>query len=345
MKKKAAFIDHSFHKKTLSTIFLKKLLSKTFELVEYYDETWNGGDEIDINVLIESKCENIFYFQFIHKAEDLNKLGNVKIVWFPMWDAVYGITNSEWLKYQTLTIKIVCFSKTLHDKLCKLGFDCAYFQYFINPQSIQPVTDYKTKRVYFWNRRDEINWDIIKKLIGNNYIDLLTFMAVPDPNQNPQIPHETDLKKYNIQLYDEFLDLEEYMNLVSNANIYIAPRKFEGIGMTFLEALCRGQFVIAPNFPVMNEYIIHGENGYLYNFDKLEEINLNKFELIGKEARERANDGFEKWQQQESKLTEFISDFSINRKSKSIILIKIKLFKIYEFVYALVNKIIYMIFY
>ena len=339
-KIKAAFIDHSFHKKTLSSVFLKKILSKTFELVEYFDESWNGGNEIDINTL--KKYEYIFYFQFIHGADKLKYLNkNAKIIWFPMWDAVSGMKNSGWLKYQITPIKIVCFSKTLYAKLSKLGFDCAYFQYFVDPQSVQPVTDYNTTRVYFWNRTEEINLGVVKKLIGNNHIASLTYMSVPDPNHQLQIPPEEDLKKYNIQLYNQFLCFEDYINLVSKSNIYIAPRMFEGIGMTFIEALCRGQCVIAPNFPTMNEYIVHGENGYLYDIDKLEEIAINNLESVGKEARVRAIDGFKKWQQQRGKLIEYVSDFgNIDRKSIFVLSIKIAILKIQESTSLIILKMI-----
>ena len=337
-KKKAAFVDHSFHKKTLCTVFLKELLSKTFELDEYYDESWIGGNEIDIDKL--NNYEYIFYFQFIHKAHRLKNISRkAKIVWFPMYDGVLGMKNSEWLKYQITPIKIVCFSKNLYDKLTNFGFDCAYFQYFIDPQTIQPVNDYDVERVYFWNRVEEINWDVVKKLLGNNQIKSFTFMAVPDPNHNTQIPPEKDLQKYNIQLNNQFLDYEDYIDLVSKSNIYVAPRKFEGIGMSFLEALCRGQCVIAPNFPTMNEYIVHGENGYLYELDKLEEIDLNNFEIVGKEARSRAIDGFKKWQQQKGKLIEYVSDFNnIDRKSKIVLYNKIIFLTIKEYTFLIILK-------
>lgn len=339
MKKKAAFVDHSFHKKTLCTVFLKELLSKTFELVEYYDESWNGGNEIDIDLLKD--YEYIFYFQFIHGAEKFKKfkIDDVKIVWFPMWDDIYWMKNIEWLEYQKILIKIVCFSKTLYNKLNKLGFDCEYFQYFIDPESIKPVTDYDSKRVYFWNRTEEINWKTVKKFLGNTPVDSLTFMAVPDPTQNPQVPPEGELISYNIQLYNQFLDYEKYIDIVSKSNIYIAPRKFEGIGMSFLEALCRGQCVIAPNYPTMNEYIIHGVNGYLYNLEKLEEIDITNFNLVGEEARARAIDGFKKWQQQKIKLVEYItSPNNIKRKTNLDIFAKKLFFKIQEFSSVLISK-------
>lgn len=256
-----------------------------------------------------------------------------------MYDSVLGMKNSVWLRYQIAPIKIVCFSKNLYDKLIRLGFDCVYFQYFINPQTIQPVNNYDAARVYFWNRVEEINWDVIKELLGNNHIESLTVMAVPDPNHNTQIPPEKDLQKYNIQLNYKFLNYEDYIDLVSRSNIYVAPRKFEGIGMSFLEALCRGQCVIAPNFPTMNEYIVNGENGYLYELNKLEEINLYNFEIVGKEARSRAIDGFKKWQQQKGKLIEYVSDFNnIDRNSKIALYNKIFFLTIEEFAFLIMLK-------
>lgn len=334
MKRKAAFVDHSFHKKTSSSIFIKEILSNDFELVDYYDESWNGGDEINIDLL--NKYEYIFYFQIINKVDELKKLttGKVKIIWFPMWDSVERIKKSQWIRYQIIPMKIICFSKMLYEKLYSLGFDCRYFQYFMDPQSVQAVNDYDIKKVYFWNRTEEINWSIIKKLLGNNSIDSLTFMAVPDPNHFPQIPSKTDLKKYNIHLYNQFLDYETYIDLVSKSNIYIAPRIFEGIGMSFIEALCRGQCVIAPNFSTMNEYIVNGVNGYLYNINRLEEIDITNFNQVGKEARERAINGFKNWQLEKVKLLEYITDFTdITRNSGLNIVIKMMYFKIQEFSY------------
>jgi glycosyltransferase involved in cell wall biosynthesis len=330
MKKKAAFVDHSFHKKTQCTVCLKQLLSERFELVEYYDESWNGGNEVDINLLTE--YEYIFYFQVIHNAKKFKSLENnkAKIIWFPMWDSVAGMKNSEWLRYQTIPIKIVCFSKTLYHNLHKLGFDCEYFQYFIDPQRIEPVNDYDSKRVFFWNRIEIINWEVIKRLIGDTYIDSVSFMAVPDPYQNPKIPSEVDIKNYNIQLYNQFLNSKDYLYLVSKANIYFAPRKFEGIGMSFLEALCSGQFVIAPNFPTMNEYITHGENGYLYDIDSIHEIDFKNFEAVGKKARIKMIEGYKNWIQEQKEFVKSIVEFEPTTRINILITIKIIFFKILE---------------
>jgi glycosyltransferase involved in cell wall biosynthesis len=59
------------------------------------------------------------------------------------------------------------------------------------------------------------------------------------------------------------LPRQDYLGLFNQANIFIAPRLSEGVGLTFIEALARGCAVFAYNAPTMNEYISSGMNGYL----------------------------------------------------------------------------------
>ena len=75
---------------------------------------------------------------------------------------------------------------------------------FLNPDLIKAVNDYSSKKVYFWNRTEEINWRKIKNILGNNRIDSFTLMAVPDPNFKTILPDENDIKKYNIKIFDTF---------------------------------------------------------------------------------------------------------------------------------------------
>ncbi len=51
-------------------------------------------------------------------------------------------------------------------------------------------------------------------------------------------------------------------NILKSNTFHIAPKQEEGIGMTFLEAMTIGKIVIAKKAPTMNEYIIHGCNGF-----------------------------------------------------------------------------------
>ena len=47
------------------------------------------------------------------------------------------------------------------------------------------------------------------------------------------------------------------MKLVKYSDVFISPRKQEGIGMSFLEAMSLGKYIIAINDSTMNEYILN----------------------------------------------------------------------------------------
>jgi glycosyltransferase involved in cell wall biosynthesis len=71
-------------------------------------------------------------------------------------------------------------------------------------------------------------------------------------------------------------------DLIKQAGIYIAPRKLEGIGISFLETMVMGKAVIAQDAPTMNEYIENGINVYLVDFNKPEPIDLSNIEWVQK---------------------------------------------------------------
>jgi hypothetical protein len=59
----------------------------------------------------------------------------------------------------------------------------------------------------------------------------------------------------------------EHLKRIAESQIFIAPRRFEGIGMAFLEAMAMGCVVVAENQATANEYILHGSTGLLYAGD------------------------------------------------------------------------------
>ena len=59
-------------------------------------------------------------------------------------------------------------------------------------------------------------------------------------------------------------DGRAYAPALRRAGIYFAPRLYEGIGISFLEAMAMGKAVVAPDNPTMNEYVTHNVNGFLY---------------------------------------------------------------------------------
>jgi len=299
--KKAAFIDHSFHKKTLCTVFLKELLSKKYELTELWDESWKGGERVSVDYLNDNNFYTLFFFQLLPPISYLKKLNCKNIVWFPMYDNE-GIKDfTSYVPYLGLNMKIFSFSKKLYCNLKKASLDCYYYKYHLKPVvPISPCSE--SKRVFFWMRTSDITWDIVKKLLGENYDGEIIIKATPDPDYKINIPSKEDIDQYNIQIVNDWLSKKDYNRLLSSCNIFIAPRQAEGIGISFIEALSQGMCIIAPDNSTMNEYIVHERNGLLYDLKNPRELNLSNLAEMRENAIKTAEEDYELWGKTKDKI-------------------------------------------
>ena len=94
-KNKLAFIGHSFHKKTLSNEFFLDFLKDEYEISLFWDESWRGGDRVDI-AAISSEFETFVFFQTMYESEDLKTIEEKNITFVPMYDGVYEKTKKSW---------------------------------------------------------------------------------------------------------------------------------------------------------------------------------------------------------------------------------------------------------
>ena len=129
MNKRLAFIDHSYHKKTKSTIFLTKLLIKHFEVDVYWDYSWNNGPQVDLEKISKKRYDIVIFFQIIYPDKLTSKLNCDNIIYIPVYDSyVYTrrIVHGKFFR----KLKFINFSKTLHLRFKKIGLYTKYFQYF-----------------------------------------------------------------------------------------------------------------------------------------------------------------------------------------------------------------------
>jgi glycosyltransferase involved in cell wall biosynthesis len=302
--KKLAYIDHSFHQKTKSGDFYRRILEKKFEVGVFWDDSWRGGKSVSATEINAFAPDIVVYIQTIGKISEIKKINAKNIIWAPMEDAFFR-TKAEWLRYKKLRLKVLCFSKRIFEKVSPWGFDVLPVQYFIKPE--QQKRDFSQPKVYFWQRNGSVTWSTVKKLLGEQRIERLFFRNIPDPFMMAMpVPSLRDREKYNIEISDTWLERSEMERILSEFNVFIAPRKYEGIGMAFLEAMSRGMVVVAPNTPTHNEYIQSGVNGYLYDLKNPARIDLSDLENISKNAFSTASDGYARWQQSENKIVDFI---------------------------------------
>lgn len=305
MKPRLAFIDHSFHKRNHSSAFLRELLSTKFTIVDLWDDSWQGKghDSISVEEINSGNFEYVFFFQSILPIEKLKQL-TAHLIWAPMFDAAIWYSISFWAQLTELPIKIVSFSKALTTITQRFALDIYEVTFYLNPEQFS-VVQRRQRNVFFWQRTN-FTFKHVKQLLGDQSINRLILKVDPDPCYEAVYPTTEEIERYNITLVKGAMTKEQYMQLLQQSSIFIAPRKYEGIGMSFIEAMTMGVAVIAMNHPTMNEYIFNQHNGYLFNERKLSSIDLSSYYEIGKQARLSCEQGYHQWLTNQSRLLDFI---------------------------------------
>ena len=296
--KKLVYVGHSYHAKTKSTVFLIDYLKQFYDVTVILDESWQGKPSPDLSFVDESYL-GIVFFQIPPSKEALENIRNDNLIYFPMYDGVPH-DFEFWDKYRNL--KVINFSRTLHKKLIEWGLNSMYLQYFPEPPKF--LSGNKNE-VFFWQRLTRININTITPFFKKKKLKIHIHKAI-DPGQEFIQPAKKDEKEFHITYSDWFETREEMWDLIKRKGIYIAPREFEGIGMSFLEAMAMGKAVIAVDNPTMNEYIKHGKTGYLFDFSNPKEIDLSNLEQVQKNTYRFMSEGYKKWEKDKPKIIDFI---------------------------------------
>lgn len=297
---KTVFIAMGIHLvKTKSSLFFIDILK------EIYPDLYIISENDAWYYIPKIKPDNIIIWQAIFTPKEIDswKAKNVTII--PMYDACPH-TLDFWNQYKKY--KVFCFSKTLYLFLKDNNFDVLYKQYYTDTKQINK--NYKKNSVFFWERGKDIPWSTVKKLFADLKIDLIHYhYATNVREKNTDLPTDIENKEFNITYSDWFKNKEEYNNILNSSTFYIAPRLYEGIGMSFIEALGNGCIVIASNTPTMNEYITDGVDGFLFDTKNPHEIKFEKKTLkeISKKSIQRFNSGRENWIKSIPDIQEFIN--------------------------------------
>jgi len=304
-----AYIDHSYHKKTLSTAFIPELLRKRGHQVDWFwDDAWDAGDAVaweavrhyDVIVMFQSYCQ---------PPDRYFRLAHPNVVYIPMldqfgfWLGAHNNLAGFWEPFQGS--KILNFSQSLHHIALSNGLASSAVQFF------QPPLEHKSSsglHGFFWLRREhQIPWQTISTLVGKTTFDSFHVHMAADPGTpSPTAPSEEDIARHNITTSTWFEDKSDLIKVIERANVYFAPRPGEGIGQSFLEAMARGQCIVSPNQGTMNEYITDGINGLLYNHDAPEPLDFSDAHLLGKAAFQTVVKGYDAWSRAEDAVAEFI---------------------------------------
>jgi hypothetical protein len=259
-----AFVDHPFHVKTRSSVFIREILKKKYTVKNFWSEN------IHYKCLV--KFEYIFFWQSFISFNNLKKLEKKKIVWAPMYDALTNFDKNIFKICKIFNnVKVLSFSDEI-SKICrKEKIKFLNLKYMIRPLKV----DFSNKiNIFFWYRGEIKITDWITNLNKYDY-NKIYYYNLPDPSYSSEKLSREFKDKYKIKVINGNYKISNkiYLNIVKNCQVYICPRKKEGIGLSIIEAMSLGKYMIGYNRNTLNQYI---KNNKLGLFIDNNPINLNK---------------------------------------------------------------------
>jgi len=188
-----------------------------------------------------------------------------RIVWLPMWDDARHYSPGWWRTLPRDRVRVAAFARPVAQAAARAGLPMLPLRFHKNPAEF-PEANWRNGRVlFYWNRTGLATREFLERLCEELRVDHLIFRAATDPDFAGgayELPGH--LRHAQVTNLSPFLPKSDYGALLRQANLYLAPRLYEGVGLTFLEAMCSGCAVLAHDTPTMNEYIAHGRNGWLF---------------------------------------------------------------------------------
>lgn len=304
------FIGHTYHLKTRSTDFLQDILRKQYEVELFTFDPHVDDIASHFRSLTGKRYDVVVCLQVMPDMDAFRQQVVFSSgVFFPMYDGIPALTDPIWQTYRD--ILIISFSKTLHVALQKLGFESRFIQYF--PQPGAQFTPGDSRSVFFWQRVSAINVRTLEVLFKNQPVDHIHVHKALDPGNTFIEP--TGALSARIVYSQWYPQREDLLRDMERSAYYVAPRLFEGIGMSFLEAMAMGRCVVAPDNPTMNEYIEHGVTGILYDVDNLQPLASMPVERLQRNAQQFIHNGYLKWTKEKKQIPEWIADWKTQRGS------------------------------
>lgn len=304
---KILFLNYEFNfNKTGSSRFFYDFLCQHYEV----DVIFPVNDQIPYE---EINSKNYFSIISFYYQADFSKLTCKNLIYVPMYD---GFVFCREKMKQLKNVKLINFCKYLHKQSLAFGFKSFYLKYYPEPQFKK---DIKRDKLFYWQRRDTSFSQILKcfpETIKDIACEKTILHSVTDGDNEPFIkPSDEEIQNYNIEITSWFENKTDLLDILDTTKYYIAPRKQEGIGLSFLDAMSRGCVIIAHNDCTMNEYVKNGVNGYLINFDKPKNIKFLDYDTIQKSSIEEYIRGRNNYLMQLECLLSFIED---NKKACNV---------------------------
>ena len=296
--------------------------------VDVREVAWNGKEVLP--EWLDPKADDIFVFcQRRPPTHVFASQPNAKVVWLPMWNNVQRMSASDWAAIPK-TIRILAYSPLISERSAAAGLATLQVRYAPDPEKFAPVSWSQGSVLYYWNRVGLVGKAELIRLCQEMQIKKIMFRPFLDPGipkdrEYTLSTEEAGITVETVPFFDSAASANEF---VSQANVVIAPRPSEGVGLAFLEAMAAGKAVLSVDRPTMSEYIEPGRTGILLrarrkwferkpmlsatvsgrqDWSLLKAIDLEK---IGQNARAQVADIHKAWLTDVTTIRSFVLDWS-----------------------------------
>ena len=235
-------------------------------------------------------------------------------MWAPMYDSPHhpiGFSPLLWKIINYYNIKVLSFSKSLTFSMNKSKVNFINLKYY-KKSKIKINKPKKKINIFFWYRND-IEVDDWINLFNPKIVNKITIFDIKKQNKIKI----TDKIKSNFQIKyirKNFLKNNTFIKIINKNDVFIAPRKKEGIGMAQVEALSQGKYLLGFNDSTMNEYIKNEKIGFLFPTNK--KINIKFIKKFFNYRVTDNNSNYNKWQKDRLKILKFFN--KRNNRTKNI---------------------------
>lgn len=293
-KKTILFIAPKSHEKTKSNHFLLDYLANHFE-VDYVSLDWNHYST-ELNSY-KKEYDFLVCWQLFLSKKTVDSISFRKGIFFPMYDSCKSVFKTErWLIYRDF--KIISFSALLSKRLRLIGINSEYIQFF--PEVSDGIIWGDSSSVFYWQRRSQLSVrQVLQMFVKSNILKLFHHDVLDSGQHKPKANHSGSCEIIRSSWFES---KEDMIKIQNDSAYYVAPRRCEGIGHSFLEAMASGKCVVGSNRSTMNEYIIHKKTGLLFNYKFPKRLPKHDLRMIQRNRYEYCRKGRMKWKRERSNI-------------------------------------------
>ncbi|MHB8637146.1 MAG: glycosyltransferase [Fimbriimonadaceae bacterium] len=292
-RRKLLVIDHPFHAQTRSSDFFIDLLRSRFDVVVDYLKVHPTDTAACVAQVRAHAPDLLFLWQVAFRARALVELG-LPTTWAPMYDQSRRLWHQNYLEATQTGVSVLAFSREVGRFARYWGLPTHDVSYYPAPRS-EPSFGANSNRVLLWYRgmiQPRELWPVLKGITDLRVV----IKHDVDPDGAKSARDDGELGPFIEQVVEGFMPGDAYTELVESCGLFVAPRRKEGIGLSFLEAMARGALVVGYNAPTMSEYIRHAQTGWLFDEVRREPVPAALISAIRRAAYEQVVQGRGQWE-------------------------------------------------